>query len=94
MHGASQGSDRGIIPRAIESIFERVQASKTSERVDIAMSCVEIYQEKLFDLLLTREDMGYGCPETPLRIRQHPDGEVWVEVSLTYPLQMDHQPGV
>jgi hypothetical protein len=84
MHG-TDGADRGIIPRVIENVFENINSpdSKNKEHVDISMSCIEIYQEKLIDLLLPSSSSGPGVTQNALRIRQHPGGEVWVEVSTS-----------
>ena len=81
MHGAG-GDERGIIPRVIESVFETINSPEQSlkEHVDISMSCVEIYQEKLSDLLTAAPVPGVSEPS--LRIRQYPGGEVWVEVCI------------
>lgn len=83
MHGAV-GPDRGIIPRVIENVFENKNSPecKAKEHVDISMSCIEIYQEKLIDLLLASTSMTPTLTQNSLRIRQHPGGEVWIEVNL------------
>lgn len=79
MNGASDGSNQGIIPRAIETIFELISSS-TKHKTTISLSCLEIYQEKLFDLLNESAGQVPHTAEIPLRIRQTSLGSVWVEV--------------
>lgn len=50
----------GIIPRSIEYLFEQVQGRKeeseeSTQRFSISCSCLQVYNEKLYDLLLLEE---------------------------------------
>jgi hypothetical protein len=74
----SEGTNQGIIPRAIHSLFEMIQTS-TKSKTTVSMSCLEIYQEKLCDLL-NDTPISFPNTEIPLRIRQTSLGSVWVEV--------------
>lgn len=75
-------AERGILPRVAETIFER---KKFLECNSIAGSCnciiklsvLEIYQEKLKDLLVGNS--AQKQPDTQLRLREQIDGAVWVE---------------
>ncbi|GLU16082.1 hypothetical protein SLE2022_325320 [Rubroshorea leprosula] len=46
-----EGSNGGIIPKVMESIFERVEATKDSTEFLIRVSFIEIFKEEVFDLL-------------------------------------------
>ncbi|XVE95183.1 hypothetical protein REPUB_Repub02eG0074500 [Reevesia pubescens] len=48
---AGDGNDDGIIPRVMESIFKRVEATKSSTEFLIRVSFIEIFKEEVFDLL-------------------------------------------
>lgn len=41
------GSDRGIIPRASEVIFERIEANTTDVTFKVEASMMEIYNERV-----------------------------------------------
>lgn len=49
--GPSDSDDRGIIPRALDQIFETVRASAADYIYEISMSYVQLYCELLQDLL-------------------------------------------
>ncbi|KAJ7965816.1 Kinesin-like protein [Quillaja saponaria] len=46
-----EGSNSGIIPKVMESIFERVEDMKNSTEFLIRVSFIEIFKEEVFDLL-------------------------------------------
>ncbi|XP_041019613.1 kinesin-like protein KIN-4C isoform X4 [Juglans microcarpa x Juglans regia] len=46
-----EGSNGGIIPNVMESIFRRVEAMKDSSEFLIRVSFIEIFKEEVFDLL-------------------------------------------
>lgn len=48
---------RGLIPRTIEGLFEGIAESDTNVEYIVKCSYIEIYNEKLFDLL----DRKYRC---------------------------------
>jgi hypothetical protein len=75
----TEGTNQGIIPRAIHSLFEMIQQS-TKSKTTVSMSCLEIYQEKLCDLLNDTPLTFSSHTDIPLRIRQTSLGSVWVEV--------------
>eukprot|EP00449_Zooxanthella_nutricula_P025494 CAMPEP_0198524968 /NCGR_PEP_ID=MMETSP1462-20131121/23062_1 /TAXON_ID=1333877 /ORGANISM="Brandtodinium nutriculum, Strain RCC3387" /LENGTH=1454 /DNA_ID=CAMNT_0044254711 /DNA_START=56 /DNA_END=4420 /DNA_ORIENTATION=- len=72
MGDPSSGADKGVLPRACERLFdmiarktEQLAASGTPMQTTVLASYLEIYQEKLFDLLTaTRSD---------LQVRLHKD---------------------
>lgn len=70
---------RGIIPRMVDGIFQRIQESVDSGKpieFTVKASFVEIYNEQIRDLCDTRKDK--------LRLRESPTG-VWIEdVTETY----------
>ncbi|KAE8981205.1 hypothetical protein PR003_g25235 [Phytophthora rubi] len=63
------GDQRGLIPRALEDIFNRAEKTRSQAKTTIALSFVQIYCERIFDLLepdtspsniLVREDADRG----------------------------------
>jgi hypothetical protein len=80
MYGNGIGDDRGIVSRVVEDILKYVNENTNTKSFDITFSCLELYQEKLFDLL--RSNTNDFVKPTPLRIRQHTCGGVWVEVCM------------
>ena len=74
----SQNDDKGIISRTAETILSTTvatAAASTEHSYRILLSCMEIYQEKLIDLL----PVDRKTESTALRIRQQSNGEVWVQ---------------
>ncbi|KAG7382549.1 hypothetical protein PHYPSEUDO_004748 [Phytophthora pseudosyringae] len=60
---------RGLIPRALEDIFDRAEKTRSQAKTTVALSYVQIYCERIFDLLepetspsniLVREDADRG----------------------------------
>lgn len=87
MHGGSSDAKetRGVVPRAMEVVFQnmRDESEAGSGRIELTISCLEIYQEKLFDLLQDENKTGgKSTSNSNLRIRQRQNGEVWVEVRI------------
>ncbi|EGZ25548.1 hypothetical protein PHYSODRAFT_311969 [Phytophthora sojae] len=71
--GGSTSDTRGLIPRAMEAILEETAAIYSTEYdVSLTASFVEIYQERLRDLLLPHSSR-------PLRLREDKDHNVHVE---------------
>lgn len=48
---ADDGSDEGIIPRAVKHIFDLIETEHASKVVNIKVSFLEIYNEEMRDLL-------------------------------------------
>ena len=74
MGSASPGAieQRGIIPRAIDEIFARVEKLKATHRFSLRISFLEIYNEEIRDLL----DATKG---KPLKVREDADGGASVQ---------------
>jgi len=70
MMGQPQTAHRGIIPRLAEAIFEGIEDSEVGLEFTVKLSYVEIYNEKIRDLLCPSKDN--------LRIREGSRG-VWIE---------------
>jgi hypothetical protein len=68
--------NRGIVPRVVESIFENIEQCGEGS---ILVSCMEIYQEKLKDLLCKASEKN----NQNLKIRESAHG-IWVEVLQLY----------
>ena len=79
MYGIEGGNEQGIIPRTIHTLFEIIEQS-SKIKASLSVSCLEIYQEKLFDLLNENNSKLPNSSDIPLRIRQTTIGSVWVEV--------------
>ncbi|KAG2811297.1 hypothetical protein PC129_g4027 [Phytophthora cactorum] len=63
------GDQRGLIPRALEDIFDRAEKTRSQAKTTVALSYVQIYCERIYDLLepeispstiLVREDADRG----------------------------------
>lgn len=66
---AIHGDQRGVIPRALEDLFTRAEQSRSQAKTTVALSYVQIYCERIFDLLdpetapntiFVREDVDRG----------------------------------
>ena len=90
--GSSSPDDEGIVPRACREIFSRLQKAEregnTSWSVDVTM--IEIYDEKVYDLLVSAEtppanaiEPEFDRKSTPrrpaLKVRQHPIKGPYIE---------------
>ena len=60
------GDEPGIIPRLCVSLFERVAATATASEAKVEVSYMEIYNEKVFDLL----DLT-SATKSGLKVREH-----------------------
>ncbi|XP_032381614.1 LOW QUALITY PROTEIN: kinesin-like protein KIF14 [Etheostoma spectabile] len=65
------GEEEGVIPRFCQELFSRL-ASMENEEVNchVEMSYFEVYNEKIHDLLVTRDEPNQK--RMPLRVREHP----------------------
>ena len=78
MMGSGMGEQRGLIPRLCEEIVSRTEShhqADSSHTYSISMSFLEIYQEKVKDLI--------NPTAQNLRVREHPSRGVYVD-NLTY----------
>ncbi|OWZ19890.1 hypothetical protein PHMEG_0005790 [Phytophthora megakarya] len=65
---------RGLIPRTCQGLFAEIDKSKRSDNTcTIVMSYVEIYDERVFDLL------DQATTKKSLKVREHPENGVFVE---------------
>ena len=68
-------SGAGIIPRSMHHLFERLE--RTHMNFTIRVSMLELYNEKLIDLLdnktLKEEDLKEGVEQTLLKIYENPE---------------------
>lgn len=51
LQGGLGGGDYGLTVRAIREMFDQAEASKRTKTVNIYASFLQIYNEKVFDLL-------------------------------------------
>jgi hypothetical protein len=76
----------GIIPRSCDEIFKRVRARENNPdnniRHEIQLSMIEIYNEKVQDLLVAPNKR----PKEGLKIRQHPKIGVYIEDVVKVPV--------
>ncbi|KAJ4887807.1 P-loop containing nucleoside triphosphate hydrolases superfamily protein [Raphanus sativus] len=81
------GANGGIIPRVMEDIFTKAEATKDSTELLIRVSFIEIFKEDVFDLLdsnsppLLRNDGGVHAKNTalsraPIQIRETASGGI------------------
>ncbi|XP_069377966.1 kinesin-like protein KIF14 [Paralichthys olivaceus] len=65
------GEEAGVIPRFCRELFSRVTSIENKEvKCHVEMSYFEVYNEKIHDLLVTRDDPNQR--RMPLRVREHP----------------------
>lgn len=81
----------GIVPRASRQIFQHIQSDKRNVEYSIRAGFVEIYKERVLDLLRPSDQCASitDCPpEQPLnfiiicrdlKIRESPQKGVWIE---------------
>ncbi|KAF0685901.1 hypothetical protein As57867_022204, partial [Aphanomyces stellatus] len=77
MMGKSKGNHRdarGLIPRICQGLFDSIQTKSTAEmtRCTVKMSFVEIYNERVYDLLNPQV-------KESLKVREHPEKGTYVE---------------
>ncbi|XP_065832397.1 kinesin-like protein KIF16B [Oscarella lobularis] len=81
MMGNGRGDERGLIPRICEQLFERVTQSQIEMSCKAQVSYLEIYNERVKDLMLppsANKSDTVAAPYT-LKVREHPDNGPYVE---------------
>ncbi|TKY74442.1 Kinesin protein FRA1 [Spatholobus suberectus] len=81
---SGEGSSGGIIPRVLETIFDRVKATNDSTEFLIRVSFIEIFREEVFDLLDPNSSKGevastakVAVPaRVPIQIRETVNGGI------------------
>ena len=77
MSGERNGSQRGIIPRAVQQIIEQAIAMKKQGwTVTVNVSVLELYNEELRDLLIGKNEQGKGSDKMKIT---HTQGRVHVQ---------------
>ncbi|XP_049575745.1 kinesin-like protein KIF14 isoform X1 [Syngnathus scovelli] len=72
------GEEAGVIPRFCRELFLRLSAMENEQvKCHVEMSFFEVYNEKIHDLLVTRDDPNQR--RMPLRVREHPIHGPYVE---------------
>ena len=65
----------GMIPRAVRDIFQRIESKRTDYDFCVRVAFVELYKEKLYDLLSTKSKIKEDCMvdlrEDPARGEQY-----------------------
>ncbi|KAF1385577.1 hypothetical protein PFLUV_G00109210 [Perca fluviatilis] len=65
------GEEEGVIPRFCQELFSRLPSMENEEvNCHVEMSYFEVYNEKIHDLLVTRDEPNQR--RMPLRVREHP----------------------
>ncbi|KAM3619744.1 uncharacterized protein V6R79_012946 [Siganus canaliculatus] len=65
------GEEEGVIPRFCDELFTKLASMQNDEvKCHVEMSYFEVYNEKIHDLLVTRDDPNQR--RMPLRVREHP----------------------
>ncbi|XP_016380391.1 kinesin-like protein KIF14 [Sinocyclocheilus rhinocerous] len=65
------GEEAGVIPRFCKELFSRLSRTETKEiSCHLEMSYFEVYNEKIHDLLVARDEQNQK--KMPLRVREHP----------------------
>ncbi|KAI5101784.1 kinesin-like protein KIF14 [Silurus meridionalis] len=75
------GEEVGVIPRFCEELFVRVSSAvKNDLTCHLEMSYFEVYNEKIHDLLVVKDEQNQK--KMPLRVREHPtDGPYVADLS-------------
>ncbi|PAA54177.1 hypothetical protein BOX15_Mlig025022g3 [Macrostomum lignano] len=77
-------ANKGIVPIACEDLFKAIEAKKpemkAGEEYQVSLSMIEIYNEQVRDLLVSKTVKG------GLKIRQHPNKGFYVEQLTTSPV--------
>ncbi|KAM9503582.1 kinesin-like protein KIF14 isoform 2-T2 [Salvelinus alpinus] len=74
------GEEAGLTPRFCEELFSRLSAVDNQVTCHLGMSYFEVYNEKIHDLLIVRDEQNHK--RLPLRVREHPvDGPYVAELS-------------
>uniref|UniRef100_A0AAX7SF64 Kinesin-like protein KIF14 n=1 Tax=Astatotilapia calliptera TaxID=8154 RepID=A0AAX7SF64_ASTCA len=60
----------GVIPKFCHELFSKLASIKSEVKCHVEMSYFEVYNEKIHDLLVTREEPNQRT--MPLRVREHP----------------------
>ncbi|XP_062279792.1 kinesin-like protein KIF14 [Scomber scombrus] len=72
------GEQSGVIPRFCQELFSRLASMENEEvKCHVEMSYFEVYNEKIHDLLVTRDEPNQR--RMPLRVREHPVHGPYVE---------------
>ena len=86
--GESNGDNRGIIPRSMELIFQKkhhlAQDEEDPKSLNVKISVLEIYKEKLKDLLISNTCITSSSKRSMIRLREHINGTIWVEGLTEY----------
>jgi kinesin family protein 13 len=78
------GSNQGIVPRTAEEIFKRINQTKSPNKIyEVTTSMMEIYNEKIHDLLVA----GSYQKEGGLKVRENKTLGVYVEDLSKWPVQ-------
>jgi hypothetical protein len=78
IQGAEAANTQGVVPRVAEMIFARC-AEPGCGGMEVYVSFLEIYQEKLRDLLLVQKPAAATATSRGLRIRETAKSGIWVE---------------
>eukprot|EP01022_Parablepharisma_sp_SALTPOND_P026598 TRINITY_DN64469_c3_g1_i1.p1 TRINITY_DN64469_c3_g1~~TRINITY_DN64469_c3_g1_i1.p1 ORF type:complete len:908 (+),score=152.19 TRINITY_DN64469_c3_g1_i1:1717-4440(+) len=73
----------GIVPRVTEEMFNRIARTKSdTKHYEVTYSMLEIYNEKVRDLLVPEEQ----SPNGGLKVRERPNGECYAEGQKDMPV--------
>ena len=71
MEGVGLNEERGLIPRMLESLHQNIQNAPEGVEFSVSVSMIEIYMEKINDLL--------DSSQVNLQIREDPGRGIWVD---------------
>lgn len=72
-----KGDERGILPRSIEVLIECLKKIKEKNSAKLKISFIEIYNEKVYDLLNYKANKEFG-----LEIRENKNSEMHIPGNL------------
>lgn len=69
MFGGSEESQKGLATRVASELFSKLRERESSCHVEVDVSMLELYNDKLCDLLLANQNENDSVVEPTLKIR-------------------------
>ncbi len=63
--------DMGLAPRVAQEVFKKLQDRASSNHIEVTVSMLELYNDKLQDLLVSKKTPSEECVELKIRLAEH-----------------------